>query len=892
MNYLFELLTNNLFYIIVVEAVFFISKIYFLRTLFLRKIKSAEIHKAWLLLSGVLCCSLLVDISWITFSCYHLFQLKTFFIFKAIANAIARFCWGGVILQYLFLVLFLESLVERHFELRWRHYIYGLSSAILALYCFSEAFIVSGLGDPRFLITYLAALSAFITLFVVSRKISRLVLPKILKKQFIFLRWLIIPFVFADLLPVLKPFIPISGYKIILHLHFWSVPLLMSVILFSSRRMIGMRFLNYEDHVKSTEKYAFLEMLKTALARLGAVFKPEELPGVVSDFFHESIRVKKESVKLYIRKSHEETKIKEDDTSIEARVEHVLKSGPEYEALIEYMYEKRILICDEIEFSDFYEDRAVLKKAVTFLRNIKADIFIPIFDQRQIINGYLIVEEHARPHKLYNDVERDEMLIFASYLGHVIYLFQHKNLDVVIQKEKELSEELYTKQQEIAQYQESIRSFARSAQEQRKIGLLFYKNKRFAFANQAANDLVPAAINTQHGHPLSKALKQIVKQVEDTKVSQSCFASDVQGNRIVITGVPHLEQNNIILMVHRPEVSDIVNKYLEVLKDHSERDYLLYLETTKTGQLISKLIPGSGPTLLQFKVELLKTALSKKATLLELTQEDALTIAEILHLISCRQDMHILKLQGPVKNYEIAVKLLGINPLFGATQSTPLLQQLNETGTLYIENIHWLDLETQKYLADFIKYGFYKVYKSEQRIVSSVRIIASTTHNLSILVQEGKFLQELLDELKKTSLSMPSLLTLPETEFMDLAQGFSEQVIQEDTYKNLLELTESEKTKLVGRRPATIQEFKTRIQNLLVSKSKKSHIYDVIHFDPAYNINDPELAQAARLGKHALRDAKIMAMLWHKFKNQSKIATFLGVNRSSVNRKMRDFNIV
>jgi predicted XRE-type DNA-binding protein len=890
MNYIFELLSNGLLYIILIELVFIACKTYFLRTLFIKKIKSIESHKAWLFLAGVLFFSLLVDISWITFACYRLFPNPSF---KPLAKLIMRFCWGGVTLQYVFLALFIVSLIEKRFAMKWYYYCYGFIGSFIALYCFADAFLASGWGDPRLLILILGATSTITAIIGVSRKINQLSLPTILKKQFSWLRWLIILFTVIDMiLPLLRHFVSFLGTSLAINVHFWSVPLLMSVILFSSRRMIGMRFLNYEDHVKSTEKYAFLEVLKTALARLGAVFKPEELPGVVADFFHESMGIKKEAIKLYIRKSYEETKVKEDDNSTEALIEHVLKSGPEYEELIEYMYEKRILICDEIEFSDFYEDRLVLKKAVSFLRNIKADIFIPIFDQRQIINGYLIVAEHARPAKLYNDVERDEMLIFASYLGHVIYLFQHKNLDVVIQREKELSDELYTKQQEIAQYQECIRSFARSAQEQRKIGLLFYKNKRFVFANQAANDLVPSAINTQHGHPLAKALKQIVKQVEDTKVSQSCFASDVQGSRIVITALPHVEQNNIILMVNRPEVSDIVNKYLEVLKDHSERDYLLYLETTKTGQLISKLIPGSGASLLKFKVELLKTALSKKATLLELVSEDALTIAEILHLISCRQDMHVLKLQGPVRNYDIVVKLVGINPLFGATQSTPLLQQLNETGTLYIENIHWLDLDTQKYLADFIKYGFYKVYKSEQRVVSSVRIIASTTHNLATLVQEGKFLQELLDELKKTSLSMPSLLTLPETEFMDLAQGFSEQVIQEDTYKNLLELTESEKNKLVVRRPATILEFKTRIQNLLVSKSKRSHIYDVVHFDPAYNINDPELAQAARLGKHALRDAKIMTMLWHKFKNQSKIATFLGVNRSSVNRKMKDFNIV
>ncbi|MCL5875758.1 MAG: hypothetical protein M1114_04765, partial [Candidatus Dependentiae bacterium] len=55
---------------------------------------------------------------------------------------------------------------------------------------------------------------------------------------------------------------------------------------------------------------------------------------------------------------------------------------------------------------------------------------------------------------------------------------------------------------------------------------------------------------------------------------------------------------------------------------------------------------------------------------------------------------------------------------------------------------------------------------------------------------------------------------------------------------------------------------------------------------------DPELVQAASLGKHALRDERIMAMLWDKFKNQNQIASFLGVNRSSVNRRCKMYNLV
>ena len=382
--------------------------------------------------------------------------------------------------------------------------------------------------------------------------------------------------------------------------------------------------------------------------------------------------------------------------------------------------------------------------------------------------------------------------------------------------------------------------------------------------------------------------------VEEYKSPQKSFTKDTDGNKLVISGVPHLEQNSVIILIYYPDIADILITQRDFLKDPTKWDYLLYLETTKSGTLINQLIPGSGETLLNFKISLLKMALSNKALLLEIAEDDLRATVEILHHISLRETLHVLKVQGPTKNVDIAMQLFGINPMFGIATNNqqPLLKKMDGVGTLFIQNIHFLDLETQEYLAEFIKYGFYKIFRSDQKVVSNVRIICSTNQNLQTLIQEGKFSQNLFNELQKASLSMPSLVTLPEQELNDLADGFTEQAIQTQAFKNLLTLTSKEKNKFTHNRPASLQEFKTKIQNLLVQKSKENQIYEETHFDPAYTLTDPDLIEAARLGKQALKDPKIMAMLWNKFKNQNKIATFLGVNRSSVNRRCKDYNLI
>ena len=60
----------------------------------------------------------------------------------------------------------------------------------------------------------------------------------------------------------------------------------------------------------------------------------------------------------------------------------------------------------------------------------------------------------------------------------------------------------------------------------------------------------------------------------------------------------------------------------------------------------------------------------------------------------------------------------------------------------------------------------------------------------------------------------------------------------------------------------------------------------------AYHVSDPKLVEAARLGKYALKDPKLLNLLWNKFQSQNKIALFLGVNRSSVHRRCKEYGII
>ena len=349
-----------------------------------------------------------------------------------------------------------------------------------------------------------------------------------------------------------------------------------------------------------------------------------------------------------------------DIVNVTNNVEHFIGKA-ENHAFTDALKKSKIFIRDEIEFTQYYERDRVSKEILQFLNAINAEIFLPIFE-RNAITAYIIVEQGARPDKLFTNKERDEMLVFTSYLGNVINILKYSNIEAMHQRQKELTEELYHKHQEINQYKECNRTFMRSNKE-RKTGIIYYKHRKFTFANEAAKQLIGIDLNTNEGHALTRTCKAVARNVQEYKSSQTMFAKDSSGNKIIIVGIPSLEEHTTILLVSYPEISDIMKSQFDQLKDPSSWDYVLYLETTQSGQLINQLIPGTGEKLLNYKINLLATALSKKATLLDMPEEDLMATVEILHSISLRQTLKVMKLTGPEKHEEAAIKLFGLNPL-------------------------------------------------------------------------------------------------------------------------------------------------------------------------------------------------------------------------------------
>lgn len=868
--------------LLITEFFSFSFKLYLLTILIIHSFKTKTYRKFNLLLIAMLSGSMVYsDMSWIP---HHIYGIYFSTLDKRIIGLMARLGWVFFSIQNQALVSFLDIITKKRFVIKKWH----IASVLLTIttISFQIYFMVFEFNNPALSgnsltleqrliqIQCLHLLLIFIPCLIRTIKnIKSNILPKILAKQLkTFLIYLIFPHLILDLITNKLLFFPlIEKY---LFLNEFSIRTISSILIsyalyYCCKKMVGLRFLNLKDHVETKDKFNFINDFKDIIEELSYIKTPNELIHITQTFFKVAFDIPISKTKLYIR----------DINNLDS-IENFIISHQD-----KYLKNSKLFIKDEIEFSNFYQETEERNVILNFLDSTNLDIFLPIYNRNKICS-YITIEKDSRLNKLFNNKERDEMLLFTSYLNNIINFLNYSSIDELLKQNKQLKEELYEKHQEINQYKESIRSFVK-ANNERKIGVILYKNKKFNYVNQAAKDLLSLDIYQENNLTI---LKDLVFKVTQYKSNETIFIKDKNGNKLALYAISG-QENNIIILAYYPEASDIIKAHIQSLKDSTYSDKLLYLETTQSGNLINQLIPGYGENILNFKIELLSLALSKKAILLNLPDEDLDSTVELLHHISLKQNLYKIELNNHEKS-DLTVKLFGINDIFNIENNfeQPLLLKLDNIGTLFIKNIELLDLDAQEQIANFITFGYFYKLKSDNKIFSNVRLIFSSNRNLEYLVSENKFSKKLYNELNKATIIMPSFLSLTDKEIIDLAQGFTEQFVIPDSNKNSLILDTKDKIKLLNQRPISLEDLKNKLQRLLISKSVKNNDNKVT-FDPAYNISDPIVAKAVRLGKKALKHQDIMISLWDKYKNQNKIASLLGVDRSSVCRRCQQYNL-
>jgi|SRR5579863_311840 len=882
-----------------------IVKLYFLAIIIHKGFSIQKLYHPWTFTIGILIGSLFGDFAWIIKAFQHLwlpslpYRYITFFI---------RIAWGFVVIQYQSLALLLQSLLEKNFRPSHVQKMLFLLSGSFSCYFFYLAFFEHRLtGEAereaaklltaniplefrmiRYTVLYLLNLLIIPSIYNTFTKTHAQQLPKILRTQLtIFIRYLVCPYVMTEFIQTsYLVFTPLQPY--IIPAVSCATILLIYTTYYCMHKILCLRFLTHETEDVSTVQLTTLHTLKSSIDALGQTVSTHELNHIVQFFFHETYHIPTRAVALYIR--HNEA-ITHPLSTREQDVEHFLNTCTTENSI--FIEQSKILNFDEIIYDQFYNPSPTFEPIISFLITIDSDIFIPIYNKRKLV-AYILVKRDARDTHYYTRTERDEMLLFTSYLSNIISLLHNHNLEKILQHAKYMQDELYTKNQEINLYKEGIRTCVKNKIESPP-GVIFYHNRRFFMGNHRARTLLPINLNEQAGHPITKILKKIAFEVLLYKIPQTSFIDTDAGTRLLINATPYLEKKTVIITVAYPDITDIVLTATDHLDNNIAWEHIVYLETTHAGTLLNKFLPSTSHTMLSLKLDLLSKSMCNTPIAIHAHEDDSRIISELLHAISKREKWCSISVNPQSNMRDLGIKLFGINQIIDKNEyERPLLETLDSIGTLIINNIDLFDHTMQQHIADFIRSGVYSPLKSEQRLTSNTRIIGTTTQSLHTLHEKGILIPQLYMQLAKHTISMPNMTELPHIELTMLIDGLWQQLLATQPFHHLLKLPEQDKLKLIQKNCTSLYELKMKIQQLFSEKIRKMVSPQSPHtqINAIQITNEQHIVKIAALGKHALKDQKLMTTLWRTFKNQNKIATLLNVNRSSVNRRCKEYNLL
>ncbi|MCP3872476.1 MAG: PAS domain S-box protein [Desulfobacteraceae bacterium] len=215
--------------------------------------------------------------------------------------------------------------------------------------------------------------------------------------------------------------------------------------------------------------------------------------------------------------------------------------------------------------------------------------------------------------------------------------------------------------------------------------------------------------------------------------------------------------------------------------------------------------------------------------------------------------------------------------------------ELADKGTLLLDEVAELPLNTQVKLLRFLQEGSFEKVGGEKKVSVDVRIISATNKNLKDQVKSGKFREDLFYRLNVIPIELPPLRHR-KSDIPLLAAHFLKQAEQESNHPVPDLSAESLDFMLDYHWPGNVRELKNVIQFSVVrSRGKEILPTDLpkeitqntdINFGASKKYLEPDILQA----KGKLDNESVKAAIRKAGGNKSKAARVLGVGRATLYR--------
>ena len=201
-------------------------------------------------------------------------------------------------------------------------------------------------------------------------------------------------------------------------------------------------------------------------------------------------------------------------------------------------------------------------------------------------------------------------------------------------------------------------------------------------------------------------------------------------------------------------------------------------------------------------------------------------------------------------------------------------------GTLFLDEIGDLPLAGQVKLLRVLETGQFEMLGSSRTRSTRVRVLSATNADISALIRDGRFREDLYYRLNVIEIAVPSLADRP-ADILPLARHFLGQELQ---------LSDDAAAALLAHDwPGNVRELRNSIERVKLLAREK--------IITANDLNLPPVHRAPTEGEATRRDAEqpsreaIEASLREAGGNISRAAQSLGLSRQALYRRMERFNL-
>jgi DNA-binding NtrC family response regulator len=347
----------------------------------------------------------------------------------------------------------------------------------------------------------------------------------------------------------------------------------------------------------------------------------------------------------------------------------------------------------------------------------------------------------------------------------------------------------------------------------------------------------------------------------------------------------------IVKPFHPEEVGLIIKKIIEH-QNLVKENIILRKELSHRYQFQD--IIGKSPKM-QAVFDLIKTVAPTKSTVL--IQGESGTgkelVARAIHDSSLRPEEPFIALAcGALPQSLLEAELFGYEKgaFTGAVAQKKGKIEIADSGTLFLDEIGDIDSKTQVDLLRFLQERQFSRLGGNDEIKVDVRIIAATNRDLKKMVEQGKFRDDLYYRINVFTLTIPPLRERHE-DIPLLANHFIEKYAIE-TGKRVEKISEHALQTLMDYSwPGNVRELENAIEHAVVVTEGTVILPNAL----------PVLAQVQNLDQKPVVDTAksldqiekehILSVLNKTKGNISKAAKTLGINRVTLYRKLKEYNI-